>query len=338
MSKSGAFILAKIILVLFVIGIIGITGTILIAMIYEIIAHPSDITPAGYALIAFVVYCVWLCHKILYWKNKHTMEKQKLSIEQNPVKRLSLSDRFARFMPGFWLCLLLVLLNGVVVSGIYISINSIVTLSTADRYEAEVTSMNATKSENRSYVRRRDSSGISIRYSISTDSIFTPIVRFQSKEGLILERELYFISGKSLEIGSKLPVYYSQLTDQAIHKSTFTYGMITVVTLVFLFLLILALVLFVYALLGRVPDWIIVFWNRIKWGLLYSVLFLGLLGMTCFLGSFIFQWFFDKSENKLPSMAIAFCVILFVGCLIGGTGMIFALLGRKPTSSHRKVT
>lgn len=333
MSKSGPLIAATIITVLFVIGIIGITGAILIALIYNIIAHPSDISTAGYVLIGFIVYSVWLCYKILHWNNKKTKEKQKqkLSTKEKPVEKPSLSDRFSRFMSGFWVCLLLVTLNGIVLSGVYASTNWIVTLSTADRYEAEITGMKVTTSDNHS--RHRKSNGIS--FSHSTNKTSTPIVRFQSKEGVTLERELYFISGDKLEIGSKLPVYYSSLTDQTIYKSTFAYGIVAVVTLIFLFLLMMSLALFSYALLGKVPDWMVSFWNQIKLRLFYIVMFLGLVGMTCFLGNLIFEWLFDESENQLPGIAITFCAIIFVGCLIGGTGMIFVFFGKKPASTPR---
>lgn len=331
MSKSGSVIVATIITALFVIGIIGIIGTILIAMIYNIVTHPSDISTAGYVLIAFVAYSVWLCYKILHWNDKKTKEKQKLSTKEKTVKKTSFSEKFSRFMSGFWGCLILVALNGIVVSGIYVSANWIVTLSTADRYEAEITGMNVTKSGEMNRSHRRQATGISFGHSTS----FTPIVRFRSKEGVILERDLFFISGETLDTGSKLPIYYSPLTDQTIYKSTFTYGIVAVVTLIFVFLLMLSLALFFYALLGKVPDWIVVFWNQIKLRLFYIVMFLCLVGLTYFLGNLIFEWLFDESENQLPGIAITFCFILFVGCLLGGIGMIFAFFGKKPAPAPR---
>lgn len=325
MSKPNfTIIAAAIITTLFAIGIIGMAGTILIALIYNVVTHPSDISFAGYALIAFVIYSAWLCCKILHWSNA------KIKKKPTPVKSPSFFDRFSRFISGFWLCLILVALNGVIAGCIVISANWITTLSTANCYEAEVT---AVKVEKSNHSRHQHSTGLNF---YSTKKNFTPIVRFQSKEGLILERDLYFISGKTLEIGSKLPVYYSPLTDQAIYKSTFTYGIIAVVTLISLFLLMLALVLFSYALLGKVPDWILTFWNQVKLRLFYIVMFMGLVGLTCFLGNLIFEWLFGNSENQLPGIAIIFCSVFFVGCLFGGIGMIYAFWGRKKNAfPHR---
>lgn len=330
-NPNFTIIAATIITVLFVTGIIGITGTILIVMIYKVVTHPSDISVAGYILIALVLYSAWLCYKILHWRNMKIKKKEKLKpVDGSPL----LFDRFSRFMSYFWVWLILFLLNGIIASCIVLSANWITTLSTADCYEAEITGMKVGESEGSNRSRRRQSTGFSIT-SHSAKKTFTPVVRFQSKEGLILERDLYFISGKTLEIGSKLPVYYSPLTDQAIYKSTFTYGMIAVVTLISFFLLMLTLVLFSYGLLGKVPNRILAFWDQVKLRLFYIVMFMGLVGMTCFLGNLIFEWLSGKSENQLPGIAILFCSVLFVGCLLGGIGMLCYLCGRKPASLHQ---